>query len=135
MKSNGQGNSNGGFVGWGNYGTNSGINAVRLSGWSAVHNYWWNNDLSANLPFSLADESWHHISAAWDGMNHTIYVDFVLRASRVTDGGNVALDTTANFCVGKTYGDEYFTGQMKGVHIYDVALVPRPNAQFDDWRS
>ena len=122
MRSTGAGTTSGGFISWGSFGSTGRVNAFRLSGFSVLINYWWGNDLSATLGKSLADNVWHHLAATWDGTYRRIYVDFVQKAIASSSGYNVY--DKSNFCVGKTYGHEYFTGQMSGIRIYNRAKVP-----------
>ncbi|EOD37176.1 hypothetical protein EMIHUDRAFT_225882 [Emiliania huxleyi CCMP1516] len=110
--------NNGGIVGWGNYGTANSVNAFRLDdGCQRIKNYWWSADLRSSASSALLDGSWHHVTAEFDGTTRKLSIDGVTVATDTTTGGAAA--SNVNFCVGKTYGNEYFTGSMKGVRIWN----------------
>jgi len=117
--------NSGGIVGWGNYGNLNQVNALRLYS-GGVHHYWWNNDLTAEVG-DLTD-GWHHVAATYDGTVRKIYVDGVVRAAANAVGHNVT--TTANFAIGRTYGSEYFDGQIDEVRIWNIA---RTDTQIADY--
>jgi len=123
MKSSGQGTSSGGFVLWGTCGAGLQVQAVRLNGWSGLRDYWWGLDYIGNCP-ALNDNAWHHISFTWDGSHKRMYLDFVELGSGLATSQGTNVNTKTTFCVGKTCGSEYFTGQMKGIRIYKYARVP-----------
>jgi hypothetical protein len=108
-----------GIVGWGTYGYGNKVNAFRMGSASSLVNYWWGNDLEASLGESLVDGSFHHVAATYDGTTRKIFVDYV-QQSAGTFSGYSATDKST-FCVGKTYGTEYFKGDMKNIKIWNVA--------------
>lgn len=117
----------GGWLGWGNFGAGSQVNAVRMNGSNSVLNYWWGNDLNANAGFNLETgdppSGWHHVVATYDptlGSNqHKIYIDGVLAAQRSASGLNAAAN---NFRVGVTNNGEWFNGLLDELLIYPRAL-------------
>ena len=117
--------NSGGIVGWGNYGANNQVNALRLYA-GGIHVYWWNNDLDA--PVGSLTDGWHHVATTFDGTTRKIYVDGVVRAAANASGHNVT--TTANFAIGKTYSTEYFNGQIDEVRIWNIA---RTDSQIADY--
>jgi len=112
-----KGNKDGGFVGWGAYGKPNGANGFRQWGNKGLVNYWWKNDLGRKG--IDVQGKWHHVAATFDGRIRRIFLDFKQVAARSSRGYNVA--TKKNFCVGKTYGKEYFQGSMRAVQIWNFA--------------
>lgn len=120
-------NEKGGIAGWGNYGKANEVNAFRMDGWSAMNNYWWDEDLtsatSATSNIDLRDGEWHHVAAAFDGTTRSITIDNEVVVSD-TPTGNAAASVD-NFCVGCT-NNECFTGSMKGFRIHNAARLGDP---------
>jgi hypothetical protein len=113
-----RGNRNGGLVGYGWYGRRNGVNAFRQWGNKGLLNYWWANDVGKyGLP--IQNGRWHHIAATFDGWRRRVYFDF--KPVAVRTNRNFDVRTKRNFCVGKTYGREYFRGWFSKVKIYPVA--------------
>lgn len=119
-------NNAGGIVGWGAYGANSQVNALRMNGTNSLHQYWWANDLPVNAGMDLTTGSstsgWHFVAATYDSVSklNRVYIDNVLVGSRVaTTVPNVQ---AVNFAVGRTYGSEYFDGQLDNTAIFSNAL-------------
>lgn len=117
-----------GIVGWGNYGVNNQVNALRLGGAGAsseIHNYWWANDAVVtglgDLSAGSAPAGWHHVAATYDAATtqQRIYVDGVQVGAFTRTGHNTG---NANFAVGKTFGSEFFDGQLDDTAIYNHAL-------------
>lgn len=111
--------SSNGIVGWGNYGSDNRVNALRLGDGNNIINYWWGRDLYAPLGVSLADNKWYHIAATYDGSKRKIYLDGVLKAEDSPSSPNVA--SAANFRIGSTNNGEYFKGSIDDVRIWNVA--------------
>jgi hypothetical protein len=116
----------GGIVGWGNYGTQSEVNALRMNGTNALHQYWWSNDLPAAAGFNLTTGSgvngWHFVAATYDAVSHVnnVFIDNILVATRTaTMLPNVQ---AGNFAVGRTVGAEFFDGQLDNTAIFNTAL-------------
>jgi hypothetical protein len=114
-----------GIVGWGNYGVNNQANALRLYA-NGVHHYWWGNDLSA--PVGDLTDGWHHVAVTFDGTVRKVFVDGVVRAAANAAGHNVT--TNGNFSIGKTYGTEFFDGQIDEVRIWNIARSDVEVAQY-----
>lgn len=116
----------GGIVGWGNYGTNNQVVALRMAGDNAIHNYWWANDLTGPATGSLTagegSAGWHFVAATYNAATHyeAIYIDNVLVADRY--GYNLNAQAM-QFAVGKTLGNEYFNGQMDNTAIFNESLT------------
>jgi len=113
---------NGGIIGWGRYGRKNQVNAFRLWGNKGLLNYWWANDLG-KFGLKLQNNRWHHVAATYDGkLTRRIFYDFrPVAYRRSSSSGKLAVSTKKNFCVGKTYGKEYFKGWMSKLRIYPVA--------------
>lgn len=107
-----------GIVGWGNWGTNNQVNALRLSA-NGLVNYWWGNDLTVTVS-GLTDGNWHHVVALFDGTTRAIYVDGRLINSDTPTSHNT---TFADFNIGRTNSTEYFPGQIDDVKIFNYALT------------
>jgi hypothetical protein len=120
------GDNAGGIVGWGNYGTTNQVVAFRMNGNTALHNYWWDNDLTANAGVDLTvgsgADGWHFVAATFDAVTgvNDIYVDGVLRANRTAGGLDAG---SGNFAIGKTVNNEFFNGQMDNTAIFNQALT------------
>lgn len=116
----------GGFLGWGNYGAGNSVNAFRLNGTNGLDNYWWGNDLvTGNVGDLIAGSGingWHYVAATYDATTHInrIWLDGTQVASRTATGINAA---GTNFAIGKTYGTEYFDGQLDNTAIFNTALT------------
>ena len=113
--------SNGGFIGWGAYGSNNQVNALRQlnsGGNSAFVNYWWNNDLAVVTP--ITSGTWYNLVATYNGAERKIYLNASQIAADSPVGHNVS--SSANMTVGVTNSTEYFWGFMSQVLVYDVAL-------------
>merc|ERR1712194_786782 len=113
----------GGIVGYGSYRRKNSVNAFRIAGRDGLYNYYWGNDLFASASWikkrgrRVHDGGYHRVAATFDGWYQRIYVDFrVVRWRRTT--GPVSLRYKKNFCIGKTYGREYFKGRMGDVRVY-----------------
>lgn len=105
-----------GIVGWGNYGYYGSVNALRLYN-NGIHHYWWDNDLSVET--GDISGSWHHVAVTYDGTTRKMYFDGILRAS--DNPGSHTVPFTATLTIGKTYGSEYFYGDMDELRIWNVA--------------
>jgi len=105
-----------GIVGWGQWGTQNLVNALRLDP-SGVYNYWWGNDLLASTG-SLAG-GWHHLVAMHNGTTRAIYLDGVRINQDITSGHNAIL---VDFRIGCTNTAEYFSGAIDEVRIYNRAI-------------
>jgi len=113
----------GGIVGYGSYRRKNAVNAFRIAGRDGLYNYYWGNDLYASAYWvkrygrRVHDGRYHKVAATFDGWYQRIYVDLrVVRWRRTS--GPVSLKYKRNFCIGKTYGKEYFKGRMGDVRVY-----------------
>lgn len=108
-----------GIIGWGNYGTNEQVNALRLDGTGGVVNYWWADDLTVA---AVTDDSiFHNVAATFDGTTRRIYLDGTEIASDTPLGTHNAID--ANFKLGQTWSGENFNGILDNVAVFDDALT------------
>ena len=71
---------------------------------------------------NLDDGKFHDIVASWDSDSNLreIYIDGIRYASLTASGYNAQ---QINFCVGKTNVNEYFSGYIEYVKIYDRQIV------------
>jgi hypothetical protein len=122
------GNGAGGIVGWGYYGYQDLVVALRMNGDTQLHNYWWANDLTGNagtdLTAGAGSNGWHFVAATFDASTNrnAIYVDGAEVASRYGYGLN---SYNVNFAIGKTVNAEFFDGQMDNTAIFNQALSLR----------
>lgn len=116
----------GGIVGWGNYGTNNRVNAIKLDNPTTIWHYWWNADTGGNRGYSLIDNKWHLVTVTYDGDVRVIYIDG-LRAGGDNPAPH-AVATSENFLIGKTntidVTGEFFSGAIDDVRVYNYALDP-----------
>lgn len=112
---------NGGIIGWGNYGTDYEVNALRQSG-LGFSNYWWNSDLGV-IPATASVEYWYHIAATYDGTNRTIYLNGESLGTDVP-GVTHSVATFSNLKIGVTaeYLDEYFNGRISTIKVWSKNL-------------
>jgi VCBS repeat-containing protein len=109
-----------GIIGWGNYGTQNQVNALRLgTGGESIWNYWWNHDVGTYAS-NVYDHLFHNLAVTYDGSTRSMYLDGTLVASDHAVGLNVQ---NANFAVGKTVGSEYFSGVLDNVAVFNTALT------------
>ncbi|WP_460502899.1 LamG-like jellyroll fold domain-containing protein, partial [Hymenobacter agri] len=106
-----------GIIGWGNYGFNDQVNALRLYP-GGIHNYWWAHDLSGATG-NLAG-TWHHVAATFDGTTRRIYLDGALLNSDAP-GSSHAVPNANNLRIGSTNNGEYFPGSIDEVRVWSVA--------------
>ncbi len=107
-----------GIVGWGTWGTQNAVNALRLNSTGLV-NYWWGNDLTV-VASGLTNGNWHMVVAEFDGTTRSLYVDGTLAGSDTPTGHNATL---ADFRIGDTNSTEYFNGSIDEVLVYNRALT------------
>ena len=111
------------FVGWGDYGTTSAVNAFRLISNTGITNYWWDNDLAVAYGFQA--DTWYNATCSFDGTTRKIYVNGVLYGSDTPVGHDVpdALNLTVAY---SGTGSDPFIGSIEVLSVYNVALT---NAQ------
>jgi hypothetical protein len=107
-----------GIIGWGSYGTNNTVNALRLNA-TGFHNYWWNNDLIVTTGSLVG--AWHHVAATFDGTTRKLYVDGVMLGSD-NPGSSHAVPDASNLAIGRTNNSEYFPGSIDEVRVWNRAL-------------
>lgn len=121
-----QGN-NRGIIGWGNYGNNLQVTAIKLNHASEVWHYWWNADMGSNPGYGVADDNWHLVAETYDRQTsrRAVYVDGVLINQNTPPDHNV--QTSENFLIGKTGWPheliEFFDGAIDDVKVYNYALT------------
>ena len=118
-----------GIVGWGNYGSNDQVTAIRTAtdiGGNGFRHYWWGND--QDVQANVFDGQFHHVVAMYDDAANVrqIFFDGVLIATQAI-GDHFAAPT--NFAIGRTafgvFGlNEFFDGVLDDVAIFNRALTP-----------
>ncbi len=118
---------NRGIIGWGNYGNNLQVNAVKFNHPSEIWHYWWNADFGANPGYSMADGNWHLVTITYDKDTSTrkAYIDGLIRNQDTPP--NHEVQTSENFLLGKTGWPhelmaEIYDGVMDDVRVYNYAL-------------
>lgn len=120
-----------GIVGWGTPGYSQLNGLIFFRGSDSLRNIWWQNDLQAYLKKPLADGTYHHVAATWDGSTHKLFVDFNEVASRKAHDYNV--QSKVNFCVGVAWHQDgsraHFKGKIKGLKIWNIARKFGPDTE------
>lgn len=113
--------SRGGFVGWGNYGTQHQVTAFRLDGNGFLH-YWWSNDQSSGA-LNMSVNRWYNAVALFNGTVRQIWLNGTLLVSSNASSHNVPYST--NLTIGRTLNvsNEYFSGRIGNVLIYNKGLT------------
>ena len=111
----------GGYIGWGEYGSNNRVNAFRTNN-DGIQNYWWGNDLIHRSPALNLLNQWHHAVVNYNGTNRTIYFDGALLK---TDTPGTPNSTASNFAIGRTAPmySEFFNGTLDDLSIWNRALT------------
>ena len=111
----------GGYIGWGEYGSNNRVNAFRTNN-DGIQNYWWGNDLIHSSPALNLLNQWHHAVVNYNGTNRTIYFDGALLK---TDTPGTPNSTASNFAIGRTAPlyREFFNGTLDDLSIWNRALT------------
>jgi hypothetical protein len=111
----------GGYIGWGEYGSNNRVNAFRTND-DGIQNNWWGNDLIHRSPALNLLNQWHHAVVNYNGTNRTIYFDGALLK---TDTPGTPNSTASNFAIGRTAPlyREFFNGTLDDLSIWNRALT------------
>jgi hypothetical protein len=107
-----------GLIGWGGYGTNNAVNAIRLTA-TGIENVWEGNNLSVTT--SVSTGNWHNVVATFDGTTRILYLDGVQIGSDTPTNHNVT--TSSNMTIGRTDSSQYFDGKISFVQIFDYAIT------------
>jgi hypothetical protein len=115
-----------GIISIGGYGVANGSNALRTGNIDGsvgnFQHYWWNNDINiVNNNAGLSIGTWFMITAQFDGVNRRVWANTTNIGSDTPTGHNV---TSTTIQIGKTFGAEYFQGDIAIAHIYNRALTP-----------
>ena len=116
-----------GIIGWGPWGSQSQVNALRLMGDGQIRHYWWGNDLDVNVG-NLADGKWHHVAATFDGQTRRVYVDGVLKGSDVPPTHRLPV-VAKNIRIGSTNNGEFFKGGIDDAAIWSRSLTQQEITQ------
>ncbi len=117
-----------GIMGWGLYGTQRAVNALRLvensvcPGGDGLVNYWWSDDFrECNLGLSVGE--WNHVLVTYNGFERAMYVDGELKNTNTPTGSPSFKD--GKFTVGTTGEGEVadFKGQIDEVKVWNYALT------------
>jgi hypothetical protein len=112
------------IVGKHNCGTYGGYLLLTQNGnfgfWTAVNGNSWVQLTTAE---TFSDDNWHHVVAAYDGVNQKIYVDGVLKGTLASAYNSPA--TGAHVKIGEPVGcsgQHIFNGKLDEIRIYNYAL-------------
>ncbi|MDO4570087.1 MAG: LamG-like jellyroll fold domain-containing protein [Planctomycetia bacterium] len=116
-----------GIVGWGVYGSDDQVTALRTTDpGSGLNHYWWANDQIANHNSdtwgSAANSgTWNHVVASADGLTQRVYINGQLLNTRTPSPHR---STNASFAVGATNAGhtEKLVGSLDNVGIYANAI-------------
>jgi hypothetical protein len=123
--------SNGGIIGYGNYGAANQTNAFRLlddgTGHLNFRHYWWANDLDAFTTIPADSGAWHLAAAEFDGTTRRVLLDGNVIATDTPAPGHNIPDT-ANFAIGGVdffggVSQEVFNGLIDEPQVYNRALT------------
>lgn len=106
-----------GLIGWGGYGTNNAVNAIKLTS-TGIQNVWGGNDLTVTTTINTGQ--WYNVVATFDGTTRSLYLNGSLIGSDTPVGHNVT--TSSNLTVARTDAAEYFDGKISLVQILPSAL-------------
>jgi len=125
-----------GIVGWGDYSSSNGTNALRTAttdvgdASTGVDNYWWFNDVTDSA--NVFNSQWYFVVATYDGTTRTVYIDPATGGPSVSDTPGTANVQAENFAIGLACpfcntGDQTdgqtFTGELSDVSVYSGALT------------
>lgn len=115
-----------GIIGWGNYGVNFQVNALRLNaaGGGEIIHYWWFSDLIVVV--GDISGAWHHVAVTYDGTNRVMYLDGVVIGGDIP-GVAHAVPNTANFTIAETWPAsdvEHWDGELGDIRVANVAWTP-----------
>jgi hypothetical protein len=115
----------GGIIGWGTYGSSRSTNAIRIdNAGNTVRNYWWSADFTSkgstavDGEWGIMDGKWHHVGAAWDGSKREVMLDGT-KVTKIDTTGPNSLTDKSTFCIGRAKDNEYFTGNIRGVRVWN----------------
>jgi len=86
-------------------------------------NSWSEADIEKTSSVNLADGSWHHVMATFDGTTRKLFVDNVEIGEDNPTG--LVVTKTDNFCVGSSNNGEFFEGEMRSIKVWDAAHTKR----------
>jgi hypothetical protein len=119
VKHGATGNTSGGWLGSGGYGTSNAVNAFRRSGTDYL-NYWWANDFSSTNYADNQTFTWKYDNTLTSPTaSSTLYVNTTAVATMVRSN---RASTTINNTIGVTNTTEYLNGQVYSIYIYPSSL-------------
>ncbi|MCX6875819.1 MAG: hypothetical protein NTW21_18720 [Verrucomicrobia bacterium] len=115
---------NGGWVGWGSTGFDTGTRCInlRMSGYYDAAAYWWNSDQGGHVPSGNFRDGWHSVVQTYDGATRwrTMYIDGQQVSRDQPAAPNV---THERFEVGKTLADANLKGWIDDLLILNRAMT------------
>lgn len=130
-----------GILGWGDYGTNNAVNALRTAdagqdGYNGIDNYAWFNDLT-DTDNNVFDNQWLFVVATYNGTTRTLYIDPATGGPSTSDTPGTLDVGATDFNIGQALSGQTFTGYMADVSIYNTALTDSQiiALQDEEWGS
>eukprot|EP00039_Didymoeca_costata_P022122 m.346158 g.346158 ORF g.346158 m.346158 type:complete len:864 (-) comp28255_c0_seq1:58-2649(-) len=114
-----------GVVGWGDFASDLGSNALSSGGTDGFWNYWYNggnepqNDLHFTTP-GLSNETWNHIACRFDQDARTCFWNGIQVAQDFPPTKNTR---NANFRVGNNHFSEFWHGYLDEVAVFSHPLT------------
>ena len=109
-----------GIIGSGDYGAGNRVNSIRTEGNGQMLNYWWGNDL--NSPVLPLKNSNRIMTYQFDNTSGRKFYD---AGSLINENSNTNIDNTANNnTIFKTYGGEFFLGNIPELILFSSSLTP-----------
>jgi hypothetical protein len=124
--------TDGGIVGFGDYGNGNRTNHFRLQGadgssqFGYLNNYWWGNDFMVALPQAI-DSVWNHVAVTYNNENHQqkMYLNGIEIGARLAYG--LFINNISNAVIGTSnmgyLTSDYFDGGIDAVQIWTKALT------------
>ncbi|MCD4679541.1 MAG: hypothetical protein K8S00_04060, partial [Bacteroidales bacterium] len=110
--------TDGTIVGWGDYSGNYDVVNVLQFYNDWLYNFWYDKYLEIYIP-NLSG-AWHHIAVTYDGTLRNAYIDGVYWGSAY--GNTLNVPHANNFMIGDDGYNDFFSGIMDEVRIWDRAL-------------
>ena len=131
-----QSTGKGGIAGWGANASQSANAFTTMT--AGLYNWWYGNDVSSPSS-NLANGSWHHVAAVFDGTNRSLYLDGT-RVATGTPGSSHIVTNTSSFVIAGFNGERLIgclsnLRIVKGVAVYSGTSFTVPTNQLQATQS
>jgi len=96
---------------------------ISSSGYASFYNWTGSQNFTTGLT-DITDNSWHHLTATYDGANCRIYVDGKLEKTQVVASTYQFTSPQLVMSFNNIFNFQYYSGQIDDVRIYNYALSP-----------